>query len=62
MEMMTLQERVAAKHLTVVRVSTDENRADMLTKCVTSNTLVKHMQGIEQEFREGRSSIQRDVP
>ena len=56
-----LQERIAAKHLTVVRVGTDDNRADMLTKPVTSAVLHRHMQGINQEFREGRAEIQRDI-
>ena len=49
-----LQEKVRSGEVKVVKVGTDENVADSLTKYVSSEILKKHMRETSQLAREGR--------
>ena len=50
-----LQDRVAKGHLSVHKVHTDGNVADVLTKAVAGNVLDRHLTTLGFEFRTGRS-------
>ena len=41
-----LQERVRCKHLQIVKIHTDDNCSDILTKSVSQGTLEKHMKSM----------------
>ena len=49
-----LQEKVRKGEIEVVKVSTDENVADALTKYVSRENMSKHMIATEQKSRDGR--------
>ena len=52
-----LQEKVRSGEVKVVKVGTDENVADSLTKYVSSEILRKHMRATGQLAREGRHRL-----
>ena len=52
-----LQEKVRSGEVKVVKVGTDENVADSLTKYVISEILKKHMRETGQLAREGRHRL-----
>ena len=52
-----LQEKVRSGEVKVVKVGTDENVADSLTKYVNSEILRKHMRATGQLAREGRHRL-----
>ena len=52
-----LQEKVRSGEVKVVKVGTDENVADSLTKYVSSEILRKHMRVTGQLAREGRHRL-----
>ena len=52
-----LQEKVRSGEVRVVKVGTDENVADSLTKYVSSEILRKHMRATGQLAREGRHRL-----
>ena len=52
-----LQEKVRSGEVKVVKVGTDENVADSLTKYVSSEILKKHMRETRQLAREGRHRL-----
>ena len=52
-----LQEKVRSGEVKVVKVGTDENVADSLTKYVGSEILKKHMRETRQLAREGRHRL-----
>ena len=52
-----LQEKVRSGEVKVVKVGTDENVADSLTKYVSSEILKKHMRETGQLAREGRHRL-----
>ena len=52
-----LQEKVRSGEVNVVKVGTDENVADSLTKYVSSEILKKHMRETGQLAREGRHRL-----
>ena len=43
-----LQERVALKHLKVLKIGTDDNPADIFTKCLSREVLDRHTKGMCQ--------------
>ena len=46
-----LQERVALKHLKVLCVRTDENAADLFTKCLSRNIMDKFVRELGQRWK-----------
>ena len=46
-----LQERVASKHLKVLKVRTDASPADLFTKALAANARNKYCEELGQEFR-----------
>ena len=52
-----LQEKVRSGEVKVVKVGTDENVADSLTKYVSSEILRKHLRATGQLAREGRHRL-----
>ena len=52
-----LQEKVRSGEVKVVKVGTDENVADSLTKYVSNEILKKHMRETGQLAREGRHRL-----
>ena len=56
-----LQQRVAAGHLTVHAIRTQENEADLMTKVLAANLEEKHMSKLGQYFVGGRSQAQRPI-
>jgi hypothetical protein len=56
-----LQERVARGDITVVRVHTDANVADILTKAVTQVLLDRHLRTLGYRFATGRSKVAKQL-
>ena len=56
-----VQERVAQNHLTIQKVGTKANCADMCTKPMTGEQIKSFMKTIGQEFREGRAHSAREL-
>ena len=49
-----LQEKVYGGEIETVKVKTDENMADALTKAVNAKSLAEHISGVGAEIRMGR--------
>ena len=56
-----IQERVAQKHLRIVKVLGDDNHSDILTKAIPQKTLDKHLQRMSFEFRSGYAGKQKQT-
>ena len=52
-----LQHQVAAKHLSITKVRTDCNIADVFTKCVTSQRMAWAMRSIYLYYADGRHQL-----
>ena len=55
------QERVAAGHLTLTCVKSEDNHADLLTKTLAFRDISKHMAAIGQCFEAGRAQVAKEV-
>ena len=56
-----LQEKVYKGEIIVEKVSTDENLADALTKPLTSDGIIKHVEGLGYEMRQDRHRLAPEV-
>ena len=56
-----LQEKVYKGEIIVDKVSTDENLADALTKPLTNEGIMKHVQALGYEMRQDRHRLAHDV-
>ena len=54
-----LQERVASKDISIGKVATDKQLADVLTKIVSMPAMLKAMERMGMSFREGRAKLQK---
>jgi len=54
-----LQERVARREIIIEKISTDENRADLLTKCLSAKRRLKLIEAMGMEYRAGRARSQK---
>ena len=52
-----LQEKVYSGHIIVEKVGTDDNLADALTKPLTSQGILKHVEGLRYEMRQDRHRL-----
>ena len=50
-----LQEKVHSKEMEVCKVDGKRNIADILTKAIEEETLLKHMAAMDMEYRKGRA-------
>ena len=56
-----LQERVARGDVSVVRIHTDANMADILTKATTQVLLDRHLRTLGYRFVKGRSAVAKQL-
>ena len=56
-----LQEKVYAGEVIVEKVKTDENLADAMTKPLTNEGIIKHVQGLGYEMRQDRHRLAPEV-
>ena len=54
-----LQERVARREIIIEKIGTDENRADLLTKCLSAKRRLKLIEAMGMEYRAGRARSQK---
>ena len=52
-----VQEKIAKGELKVIKVGTDENLADALTKAVSADAIGKHLSGLSCEWRVDRHEL-----
>ena len=57
MNQLWLQEKVYAGDIIVEKVKTDENLADALTKALTNEDIIKHIQGMGYAMRQYRHRL-----
>ena len=56
-----LQERVARGDVAVVRIHTDANMADILTKATTQVLMDRHLRALGYHFASGRSAVAKQL-